>query len=104
MNIIQFFTGRMRRKDYIEAICEQKDRCAQLADDLKHNADMYALDLQKVNAELAKEKCRYAAAERAAQEYLDRAERAEKKYAEMERHMHDMYEQYQSLCGRLERM
>ena len=85
MNLITYITGRKSRKEYIADIKELKDRCAKLADDLKHNATMYTNDLAMANAalrdkaaELMRVQSRYALSEKTSKEYLDRAECAER--------------------------
>ena len=96
MSIKDYLFGRMRRKDYIAKIRELEDRCDKLADDLKHNADRYAHEMEQADADLQKAQARYVIAERAAQEYHGQADRYERKYRQLEQHLNDMYEAYQA--------
>lgn len=110
MNLITYITGRKSRKEFIADIKDLNARCEKLSEDLKHNADIYARELNlandevaRLNAELQKAKDRYAFSERASQEYLDRAERVERKYSELEAHLNSMYKEYESFRNRLNR-
>lgn len=58
-------------------------------------------DQLRIDLELAES--RYKDAQRCSEEYLHRAERAEKKYEELEKHLNEMYEEYASFRDRLKR-